>query len=35
VENLVEGDCRFDVMEVYVDAEGKKVTELNHIKEAF
>jgi putative endonuclease len=34
-ENGLEADCRFDVIEVYVDPEGRKVTELNHIKEAF
>ena len=30
-----EPECRFDVIEVYLDKEGKKLTRLNHMKEAF
>ena len=32
---LDEPECRFDVIEVYLDKEGKKLTRLNHMKEAF
>ena len=32
---LDEPECRFDVIEVYLDRDGKQVSRLNHIKEAF
>lgn len=32
---LEDAECRFDVIEVYLDRDGKKVKRLNHMKEAF
>lgn len=32
---LEDADCRFDIIEVYLDAEGRRLDRIHHIREAF